>query len=110
MKEKCQFCEFDRGPIVGRLDICDECCDCDKFQVKKRMHPIESFKYEQLKKEEEWVNDRSVEYDRDTALAVLKALSANMYASHDLFGEPTLVINRYRFEAVRKKFLDKKED
>lgn len=46
-------------------------------------------------------------FDRKTALEVLKDLSKDMYPSHDLFGKPTLVINRDKFENVRKKYLDK---
>lgn len=49
--------------------------------------------------------EKEVEFDRDTALEVLKTLSRYMYPSHDLFGNKTLVINRDKFEAVRKKFL-----
>ena len=60
-------------------------------------------------KEEEWINDQSVEFDRDTALAVLKAISKHMYPSLDIFGNKTLVISRHNFEVVRRKFLDKKE-
>ena len=44
--------------------------------------------------------------DRNTALAVLKALSPHMYPSYDIFGTKTLVISRSAFESVRKKFLD----
>lgn len=41
------------------------------------------------------------------ALAVLKDLSKDMYPSYDLFGNKTLVINRDKFEVIRKKYLDK---
>lgn len=44
--------------------------------------------------------------DRDTALAVLKELSRDMYPSHDLFGNGTLVVDRDKFEVIRKKYLD----
>lgn len=44
--------------------------------------------------------------DRDTALAVLKEFSRDMYPSYDLFGKPTLVIDRDKFEVIRKKYLD----
>lgn len=47
-------------------------------------------------------------FDRDTALEVLKDLSKHMYPSYDLYGKPTLEIDRYRFEEVRAKYLDKK--
>lgn len=45
-------------------------------------------------------------FDRDTALSILKEFSRDMYPSHDLFGNKTLVINRYKFENIRKKYLD----
>ena len=45
-------------------------------------------------------------YDRLTALRVLQDLSNKMYPNFDLFGRPTLVINREEFEEVRKKWLD----
>ena len=44
--------------------------------------------------------------DRDTALAILKDLSAYMQPSYDLFGRKILVIDRDRFELIRKKYLD----
>ena len=44
--------------------------------------------------------------DRKTALNVLQDLSKQMYPSLDLFGHPTLVIDRPKFEEVRKKYLD----
>ena len=105
MKEKCQFCVHDHDPRAGKPDACKECRDLSNFQLKTRMSPREAYMYDQIVKEEEWIADQSEEFDRDTALAVLKAISKNMHASHDLFGNPTLVINRYRFEAVRKKYL-----
>lgn len=49
----------------------------------------------------------NTEYDRDTALEVLKALSKHMYPSYDLYGNKTLVIDRDKFETVRKQFLDR---
>ena len=45
-------------------------------------------------------------YDRDTALAILNDLSKNMRPDCDLFGNKTLVIHRYMFENIRKKYLD----
>lgn len=106
--ERCQFCEYDRSPSKGIPDVCVQCNHFCNFKVKDRMTIMEMFKYDQLIKEEEWLNDNSVEFDRDTALAVLKAISKHMYASHDILDNPTLVINRHRFEAIRKKFLDRK--
>lgn len=44
--------------------------------------------------------------DRKTALNVLQDLSKEMYPSLDLFGHPTLVIDRSNFEEIRKKYLD----
>lgn len=44
-------------------------------------------------------------FDRDTALAILQDLARTMYPSHDLFGNKTLVIDRDKFETIRKKYL-----
>ena len=44
--------------------------------------------------------------ERKTALRVLQDLSKRMYPNLDLFGHPTLVIDRPEFEEVRKKYLD----
>lgn len=107
--EKCHFCEYDRDPRKGKPDVCVQCDHFSNFKAKTRMTDFEAHKYAKLVEEEGWINDNSVEFDRDTALAVLKAISKHMYASHDIFGHPTLVINRHRFEAVRKKFLDGEE-
>ena len=48
-------------------------------------------------------------YDRLTALRVLQDLSNRMYPNLGLFGSPTLVIDRDKFEEVRKKWLDDPE-
>ena len=109
MNEKCQFCEHDHNPSKGKPDICVKCDRCSNFKAKTRMTIREKYRYDNLVKEEAWVNDDLDDFDRDTALAVLKAISKHMHPSHNIFGEPTLVINRYRFEAVRKKFLDRKK-
>ena len=45
-------------------------------------------------------------FDRRTALEVLKDVSRHMYPSYDLFGRKTLVIDRYKFEEIRAKYLD----
>lgn len=44
--------------------------------------------------------------DRNTALSILKEFSRDMYPSYDLFGKPTLVIDRDKFEVIRHKYLD----
>lgn len=106
--EKCHFCKYDCGPLKGKPDACVQCDHFSNFKVKNRMTDLETHMYSKLIEEEEWIRDNSAEFDRDTALAVLKAISKHMHVSHDIFGNPTLVINRYRFEAVRKKFLDRK--
>ena len=49
-----------------------------------------------------------MKFDRKTALMVLQVISNKMYPNLDIFGNKTLVINRYDFEAIRKKFLDKR--
>ena len=105
--KKCDFCKHDRSPLVETREACKTCCNFDNFQLKSRMTERESYEYEKLKKEEKWIDDDSVNFDRGTALMVLNALSSHMHASHDIYGNPTLVINRHRFEAVRKKYLDK---
>lgn len=64
-----------------------------------------AYQYRKYIEKEEWVNDHSVQYDRATALAVLKALSKDMYPSVNIYGGKTLVISRDNFEFIRKKFL-----
>lgn len=49
-------------------------------------------------------------FDRNTALSVLKDLSKNMDKSYDLFGNKTLYISRYKFEEIRKKYLDNEKE
>lgn len=49
-------------------------------------------------------------FDRNTALSVLKDLSKCMYPDYDLYGKPTLAINRNDFEKIRAKYLDKKRE
>ena len=51
-------------------------------------------------------NNQDKNFDRHTALEILKDLSHSMYPSNDLFGTKTLVINRDKFEKIRKKYLD----
>ena len=107
--KKCDFCEYDRGPNMDKPKKCKECRDFNNFIVKNRLTQRESYLYEKFKKDEEWANNKDLNFDRDTALMVLRDLSTRMHASRNLFGEDTLVINRYEFELVRKKYLDKKE-
>ena len=109
MKEKCDFCEYDRGPLMDRPEQCGTCIDNNNFQLKKRLPPSMVNEYAKFKRDEEWINDQSVEFDRDTALLVLGEISKRMHPSTDLFGNKTLTISRYNFEVIRKKFLDKKE-
>ena len=103
---KCDFCEYDYGPIKKPSEACKTCKNCSNFKVKQRMHCIQQQRYEQLKKEEADANDNSIKFDRRTALMVLKDLAKFMRPS---FGNKTLVIDRYKFELVRKKYLDKKK-
>lgn len=49
-------------------------------------------------------------FDRKTALAVLKDLSKDLVVGYDLFGNKTLSIKTHKFEAVRKKYLNGKEE
>lgn len=59
-----------------------------------------------MKDKEKQIEKMTEIYDRKTALRVLQDLSKRMYPSLDLFGHPTLVIDRPNFEEVRKKYLD----
>ena len=106
-KDKCHFCEHDYGPLMDVPEACSTCCEFDNFQAKKKMHPKQAYEYKKLQEREELINDRSIEFDRATALRVLQDLSANMMPNFDLFGRPILTIHRQDFEAVRKKYLDK---
>lgn len=54
--------------------------------------------------DENYICSENELFDRDTALAVLKAFSNAMYPSCDLFGRDTLVINRSKFEEIRAYF------
>lgn len=54
-------------------------------------------------------DDKYQKFDRKTALLVLKDLSKDMYKSCDLFGNDSLYISVYKFEAIRKKYLDNKK-
>ena len=104
--DKCDFCKHDRGPLVGRLDICATCHHHDRFQPKERMNELEQVRYEKILRDEEWINDKSEEFDRATALKVLQALSHKMRPSLNMYGEKTLIISRYEFEVIRRKYLD----
>lgn len=68
---------------------CGDCVECWNRDIKTD---------ESLKKD--------FGFDRATALMVLKELSRDMYPDYDIFGKGTLVIDRDKFEAIRKKFLD----
>ncbi len=107
---KCDFCKHDRGPLVGRHDICATCHHGDRFQPKKRMTPSQANQYARLKKLEEFSNDRPAEFDRATALMVLQDLVPHFHASTNLYGDKTLVIRRDAFESVRRKYLDKETE
>ena len=107
--EKCHFCKHDRDTRKGIPKVCAQCDRFSNFKVKTRMTDREAYLYAKLVEEEAWINDKSVKFDRDTALAVLEAISKHMHHSQNMYGDPTLVINRHRFEAVRKKFLDGEE-
>lgn len=48
-------------------------------------------------------------YDRRTALAVLNDITIHMRPSIHIFGNETLEIDRYRFDAIKRKFLGNKE-
>ncbi len=108
MIEKCHFCEYDYGPLMDKPEQCCTCKNNDNFRLKKRATPRMLLEFKQLERDEEWANDKSIEFDRDTALMILKEISKHMHPSTDLFGNKTLTIHRYQFELIRKKFLDNK--
>ena len=108
MEEKCFICEYDQGPLLGKHENCFTCVNNSNFQVKKRVTPGMLMQYEKIKRDEEWIEKHDVEFDRDTALLILNEISKHMRPSTDKFGNKTLVISRYNFEIIRKKFLDKK--
>ena len=106
--KKCYFCEHERGLLDSRINPCLFCHNFDNFQLKNRMSPRQAWEYSQLERDEEWVNDRSVEFDRDTASMVLKDLLTRMSSSTDNFGRGTMTISSYAFELVMRKYLDEK--
>lgn len=103
--KRCDFCIHD-APKNGR-EVCKTCKAYDKFQLKPLRTSIEAHLYDTLLKREAWIEE-PIEFDRKTALMVLQAISHKMYPNVDIFGNKTLVINRYEFEDIRKKFLDKR--
>ena len=103
--EKCHFCKHDSAPHKRRSDVCIQCKSCNNFEIKIRMTDREKYEYTKLLEEEAWVNDRSVKFDKDTAVAVLDAIAKHLVATRDKHGEPILVMGRYRFEAIKQKFL-----
>lgn len=103
MSRKCDFCKFD---MRVKTEQCRRCHDHSAFEPKVNMTEAMAHDYRKYIEKETWANDHSIQYDRDTALEVLKAITRNMYPSYGLFGTPTLVINRDDFEFIRKKFLD----
>lgn len=88
--------------------------DCTKCEHCIRPYPehdlYDCLKWRRLSlfeiKEIDVCPDYKFKIDRATALEVLKEFSRDMYPSLDLFGRKTLVINRDKFEAIRKKYLD----
>ena len=106
MGYKCFFCEHDYGPHMQQSAECVTCHNYNNFQVKKRMSDREKCRYEQLLKEETKIKDQNTNYDKNTALAMLKELTKHMSLSRNMFGDEILVIRRDIFETVRKAFLD----
>lgn len=103
--KRCDFCIYD-APKKHR-EFCKTCKNYNKFELKVLRTPLEQHLYEKLLEREAWIEE-PIEFDRKTALIVLQAISHKMYPSLDIFGNKTLVINRYEFEAIRQKFLDKR--
>lgn len=115
LSEKCFFCEYDVGPLKQKPEVCVACCGRDNFRPKKHMMPRMKQAYEALIREEGEIDRLTLEtekttgFDRVTALAVLKDISACMYPSvEEVWGRKTLVIGRVDFERIRAKYLDNK--
>lgn len=111
MGQKCYFCKHDhgpRGPYATRDYPCKSCRKHDHFELNPRMPQRMALEYDMLYGEKSKTIKPDFEFDRDTALAVLKDLTAHLRAGHDIFGEPTLTISRFQFEIVRRKYLDNK--
>lgn len=108
MNYKCHFCEHEHGPLAEQSEMCSQCHDFSMFQVKKRMSQRAQCQFKKLIHEEEQIANQNIVFDRDTALMILKDLTAHMRPSQDLFGNRTLVINRDGFELIRKKYLGNK--
>lgn len=109
MGQKCYFCKHDRGPYVDKDSACITCRTHNHFEPHPRMSERMAQEYDMLYGEKSKTLKPDFEFDRATALAVLKDLSEHLSPSHNLFGDPTLVISRFQFEIVRKKYLDNKK-
>lgn len=49
---KCFFCEHDRGPLAKTKPQCETCFNFKNFQVKKNMHPRQSYEWYKFKQRE----------------------------------------------------------
>ena len=106
MNYKCNFCKFDHGPLQECSDECDMCVDCDRFELNPRLTPRALTEYEKIKSDEEWANDHSVEFDKDTAKMILDDLAKRLHGIRtDKFGNKTLSICLHSYESLRKKYL-----
>lgn len=43
--KKCEFCEFERGPLMSKPAECTACTRYNHFQVKKRMSPRQNYEW-----------------------------------------------------------------
>lgn len=92
----CSECGKMYNDIFTEIDIDGDCPGCGAHMDEDEA-------------EAEYVEETSKPsklFDRFTSLSILKEFSRDMYPSYDLFGHKTLVINRDKFEAIRKKYLD----
>ena len=90
---KCSECGDSWNDIYSDISRETECPNCGALIHEDETEYIEN-------------NNRLKRFDRNTSLSILKELSRDMYPSYDLFGKKTLVIDRDKFEAIRKKYLD----
>lgn len=89
----CSECRESWNDIYSNVSMEETCPNCGALINEDETEYIENSK-------------RSKSFDRNTSLSILKELSRDMRPSYDLFGKKTLVIDRDKFEAIRKKYLD----
>lgn len=91
---KCSECRESWCDIFHNISMEENCPNCGA--------PINEDETEYVEK----IRKRPCSVDRNTALSVLKDLSKDLSPNYDLFGRKILTIDRDKFEAIRKKYLD----